>query len=303
MKNIIPDWIFRQIENKFKLDDIQEIRLRQDKPVQICYKGKYLQIKHSDGIYQTPLIANKETIDFVISRATKNSLYAYEDQIKNGYIVTENGIRIGLCGTAVIRNNQITFLKNITSLNIRFAHRVADCSREIMNYIIVNSTLKNTLIISEPGAGKTTIIRDIIEQMSKQFNIPNILVIDERFELAGENNKFNLGDNVDIIQGANKKFAFYDAIKVMNPNVIVTDELISNDDMEGVKFAVRSGVKILATAHAQTLDQIKEKEFISYLIKENYFERIIVLSKRNGVGTIEAIYNDKFQALYILNFV
>lgn len=297
MKNILPEWIFKQLEQKYKLDDIQELRIRQDKPIQICYKGKYLQIKNNEGLYQDTVIANKSVIDFIISSATKNSLYAYEEQIKNGFIVTENGIRIGLCGTAVMRNGEITFMKNVSSVNLRFAHRVSGCSKQIINYIISNSIINNTLIISEPGAGKTTLIRDVVEQMSKQFNIPNILVIDEKYELAGENKKFNLGDNVDLMQGSNKKFGFYEAIKVMNPNVIVTDELISNEDIEGVKFAVNSGVKIIATAHAKTIEQIKEKEFIKDLIKENCFDRFIVLSKRNGVGTIEAVFNNKFQVL------
>ena len=192
MKNILPEWLYKSIEQNYKLDDVYELRIRQNKPIQICYKGKYLEIKKSDGLYQHPIIASKEIIEFIISLATKNSLYAYEDQIKNGYIVTDNGIRIGLCGTVVTRNEQVTFIKNITSLNLRIAHRIQGCSRKIINYIISNSTVKNTLIISEPGAGKTTLLRDMVEVLSKQFNIPNILVIDERFELAGENNNFDI---------------------------------------------------------------------------------------------------------------
>lgn len=299
MKNILPNWLLKNIEQNFKLTDIQELRIRKDKPIQVCYRGKYLELKNSEGIYRQSVIATKETIDYILATATKNSLYAYEDQIKNGYLVTENGIRIGLCGTAVTKNNQISFLKNITSLNLRLAHQVEGCSKKIINYIVSNSEIKNTLIISEPGAGKTTLTRDIIEQMSNQFNIPNILVIDEKFELAGENNKFTLGTNVDLMQGTNKRFAFYDAIKVMNPNVIITDELITTEDMEGVKFAICSGVKIIATAHAKTISQIREKDFINYLVKDKCFDLFILLSKRNGVGTIEGVFNDKFQAIYL----
>ena len=296
MKSILPNWIFKIIEHNFDLLDIQEVRIRKDSPVQICYRGKFIELKYNEGLYVQPIIATRETIDYILATATKNSLYAYEDQIRDGYIVSENGIRIGLCGTAVIKNNQVWFIKNITSLNIRFAHEVQGCSNKIMSYIIKNLEIKNTLIISEPGAGKTTLIRDVIKQMSEQFNIPNILVIDEKFEIAGENKNFNLGKNVDVIQGSNKNFAFYEAIKVMNPNVIVTDELISNEDMSGVKFAIRSGVKVIATAHANSIDQIKEKEFINYLI-DDYFDLFIVLSKKNGIGTIDGIFDKNFKMI------
>lgn len=299
MKSILPDWLYVLISRKFHLDDIQEIRLRVSSPIKICYKGKMIDLKSDNGLYLKPILAGGELIDYIVSSATKNSLYAFEDQIKNGFIVTENGLRIGICGTAVVHENKITFIKNITSLNIRIGHEVIDVSKSILNYIVCGSEVYNTLIISPPGAGKTTLLRDIIRNLSDCNGVSNIMVIDEKFELAGENRRFKLGENVDVMQGSSKKFAFFEAIKVMNPSVIVADELTSDDDIQGVRFAGLSGVNVIATAHAKSLDELKSKPGFDSLIKEKFFTRFICLSKRNGVGTIEGVFDENSLALYL----
>ncbi len=299
MKNILPDWLFQNLSQNYNLAFIQEIRIRKNQPIQICYKGKMVELKSNTGLYLKPLFATSETIDYIISVATKHSLYAFDEQIKNGYIITENGIRIGLCGTAVVSDGKISLIKKISSLNIRIGHNIVDCSSEIIHFIISNQKVKNTLILSAPGEGKTTLLRDIVLKLSNNFNIPNIMVIDEKFELSGEIQSFDLGKNVDVMQGANKRFSFFEAIKVMNPNVIATDELVSDEDIEGVKFAIKSGVSVVATVHSKNLDELKTKQYFEKLINENYFERFIVLSKRNGVGTIEGVFDNKSFALYL----
>ena len=299
MRNILPDWLFQNLSQNYNLAYIQEIRIRKNQPIQICYKGKMVDLKNDAGLYLKPLFATAETIDYIISVATKNSLYAFDEQIKNGYIITENGIRIGLCGTAVVSDGKISLIKKISSLNIRIGHNIVDCSSEIIHFIVSNQKVKNTLILSSPGEGKTTLLRDIILKLSNKFNIPNIMVIDEKFELSGEKQNFDLGKNVDVMQGANKRFSFFEAIKVMNPNVIATDELVSDEDIEGVKFAIKSGVSVIATVHSKNLDELKTKQYFEKLISEKYFERFVVLSKRNGVGTIEGVFDDKSFALYL----
>lgn len=299
MINILPEWLYKQILDKYTLSEIQEIRIRTSHAVQLCYKGRYIELMNEKGLYLKPIIATEELIEYIISMATKQSLYAFDDQIKSGYIVTGNGIRIGLCGTAVVKNNEVSFLKKIRSLNIRIGHKVSGCSKLIINYLVSNGKVKNTLIVSSPGAGKTTLVRDIAEKLSNEFRIPNIMVVDERFELGGENFTFNLGANVDLMQGANKKFAFYEAIKVMNPSVIITDEIISKEDVDGIKFAICSGVQVIATVHADNIETLKSKPYINECINEKMFNRIVVLSKRNGVGTIEGIFNENLNALFL----
>ena len=299
MNNILPDWLYGLIKERYELGEIQEIRIRKNQPIQICYKGKYMDIQSNSGLYLKSIIANQELIDYILSVATKRSLYAFDEQIKNGFIVTDNGIRIGICGTAVTKSGEVTFIKKISSLNIRIGHQIFDCSKAIINYLVSNNIVKNTLIVSSPGAGKTTMLRDIVSKLSIDFNIPNIMVIDERFELAGQNTSFNLGFNVDLMQGSDKKFAFFESIKVMNPNVIVADEITCADDIEGVKFAIKSGVKVISTIHAGTIDDLKTKPYFNEIIKTKYFERIVLLSKRSGVGTIEGVFDENLFALYL----
>jgi stage III sporulation protein AA len=238
-------------------------------------------------------------LEQIVVVATKHSLYAFDEQIRNGYIITENGIRIGLCGTAVVKDGKISLIKKISSLNIRIGHNVVDCSNDIIHFIVSGQKVNNTLILSAPGEGKTTLLRDIVLKLSNKFNIPNIMVVDEKFEIAGETQNFDLGKNVDVMQGTNKKFAFFEAIKVMNPSVIATDELVTEEDIEGVKFAIKSGVSVVATVHAKNIDELKSKPYFEKLILDNYFERFIVLSKRNGVGTIEGVFNEKSFALFL----
>ena len=184
MKSILPEWLYKILREKYVLSEIQEIRIRKNQPIQISYKGKIIELSISSGLYLKPLFATSETIDYIISVATKNSLYAYDEQIKNGYIVTDNGVRIGLCGTAVVDKGEIKLLKNITSLNIRIGHKIDNCSGEIIDYIISHKKVKNTLIISAPGEGKTTMLRDIVVKLSNKYNVPNIMVIDEKFEIS-----------------------------------------------------------------------------------------------------------------------
>lgn len=299
MKNLLPEWLYMNLFNNYKLDDIQELRIRKNQPIQICYKGRMIELKKDNGLYLNSVIATSELLDYIISMATKRSLYAFDDQIKNGFLVTENGIRIGLCGTAVIDNDKIKMIKKISSLNIRIGHNIQGCASEIMSYLVYGERVKNTLILSSPGEGKTTLLRDIIIKLSDRYNIPNIMVVDEKFELAGENQRFDLGKNVDVMQGSNKRFAFLDAVKVMNPSVIATDELTTEDDINGIKFAIKSGVSVIATVHAKNIEELKTKDYFSSLIKEKYFDRFIILSKKNGVGTIEGVFDEKSIALYL----
>ena len=299
MKNILPDWLFQNLSQNYKLCDIQEIRIRKNQPIQICYKGKMIELKSDTGIYLKPLYAPAEMLEQIVLVATKHSLYAFDEQIRNGYIITENGIRIGLCGTAVVKDGKISLIKKISSLNIRIGHNIVDCSNDIIHFVVSGQKVNNTLILSAPGEGKTTLLRDIVLKLSNKFNIPNIMVVDEKFEIAGETQNFDLGKNVDVMQGTNKKFAFFEAIKVMNPSVIATDELVTEEDIEGVKFAIKSGVSVVATVHAKNIDELKSKPYFEKLILDNYFERFIVLSKRNGVGTIEGVFNEKSFALFL----
>lgn len=304
--NIFPEWLYKIITNNYMPEFIYEIRIRLNKPIVINYKGNYNVLidknnYNASSYNNSCIVANQDLITYIITVATKQSYYAYNDQIKHCYITTDSGIRIGLCGTVVYNNNSIATIKNITSLNIRISHQVDNCSDRIINFIYVNGFIKNTLIISPPGAGKTTLVRDIVNKLSNEKKVNNILVVDERYEIAGIgiNKNIDIGMYADVISGSSKSFAFNECLKTMCPSVIVTDEVSEEKDVESIKNAIKSGVKVIATAHAQDTNDLKFKKYFEIIVKDKYFERIVVLSTRCGVGTIEGIYDENLRGIFI----
>lgn len=300
LSDILPDWLYKTITQNYSLNKIYEIRIRVGKPIVLNVGGKYIRLIEKQNFYEKPIVASVDLINYILTVATKQSIYAYNNQIKNCYITTDSGIRIGLCGSVVYDGEKVSTIKNISSLNIRISHEVINCSEKIIELISVSGEIKNTLIISPPGAGKTTMIRDIVTKLSNEKQVNNILVVDERFEIAGlNNNKFNVGEYVDVISGADKSFAFDNALKTMSPSVIVTDEISKEADIESIKQAIKSGVKVLATAHAKNILDLKFKNYFKSLIDDKYFERIVVLSTRNGVGTIDGVFDENLKGIYL----
>ena len=300
MKNLLPEWLFDKISENYLYDCLTEIRIRLNKPIVVCYKGRYEIITNKNYYKTENIYADNELINYILTMATKRSFYAYNDQIKQGFITTDSGIRIGLGGSVVFDKNEILTIKNISSLNIRIAHKIKGCSDKIMDFIEANGVVKNTLIISSPGAGKTTLIRDVAENLSNRKRINNILMIDERFELAGSDGANNLIDGalIDLISGSPKFYALKIGLKSMSPSVVVLDEISDEVDFDELLEVSRCGVKIIATAHCENIMTLKKKQSLEKIINAKIFERIIVLSKRFGIGTIEGIFDENLQGVY-----
>lgn len=301
MKSLLPEWFYDEISKNFIQEYIYEIRIRINKPIVVNYRGTYTLLSKKEGYVSNYLFASADLVNYILAVATKQSLYAFNDQIKKCYITTSSGIRIGICGEVVQNAGKVSTIKNVSSLNIRISHQVKDCSEKIINFVCSNGMVKNTLIISPPGAGKTTIIRDIANKLSNEKQINNILIVDERYEIAGttNNNNLEMGMFVDVVSGSNKNFAFDECLKSMSPSVIVTDEISEESDIISVAKAIKSGVKVIATAHAENINDLKHKKYFEFLLEHRYFERIIVLSKRNGVGTVEGIFDENLRGIYL----
>ena len=301
MRNLLPEWLFEKISNQYLLDYLTEIRVRINKPIVVCYKGRYEILQDRNGYAYKTIIGDSDLLSYIITVATKQSFYAFSNQIKHGYITTDSGIRIGVCGEGVVSDGNISTLKNISSINIRIAHKVAGCSSKVLDIICKNGYVKNTLIISPPGAGKTTFIRDLAESLVNEKGVGNILVVDERYEIAGNVVKSNLlkGDFIDVVSGVHKQYAFNETLKTMNPSVIVADEISEVNDIEGILEASRCGVKVIATAHAGNIEDLKRRPSFEKLLDAKVFERIVVLSKRFGIGTIEAVFDENLRGIYL----
>jgi len=299
LKKLLSEVLFNNINQNFKLEDVYEIRLRVNSSVVINYKGVLVLIKDNSN---KNIKANKEDIERVVSVASNYSLYTVENQIKNAFITAEKGYRIGISGEIVTEDgNTLKSIKNIYSVNIRIPHKILNCSYSIFKFIYSNKEIKNTLIISPPGAGKTTYLRDICYQFSKLDNPTNILLLDERYEIAGVKDgksTIDVGEYCDILSGANKSYGFEQGVRALKPDVIITDEIMTESDIGAVIKAINCGVKVIATIHADSIEMLKEKSELNPLLNARCIDRYIVLSNKNRVGECVGVYDKNLKCLY-----
>lgn len=276
--------------NQIDINQLYEIRLRTNYPIKINYNNKiYYLLNNGISLFNNnSIICNNDDIEYIINQITEHSIFAFNDRIKEGYITTSKGVRVGLAGECVFNNGKIQTIKNILSLNIRIPHLINECSKNFFNKIVDhNNKIFSTLIISCPFLGKTTILKDIAIKVNK-LNFCSILIIDERGEFSEVS-----GENIDSIKYSDKLYAFNYGIRSMSPTLIITDELINENDWQCVKNAISSGVKIIASCHCDNLEHLKFKNFF---IKD-LFDRYVVLKNSENFGQVDKIYNKDFDII------
>ena len=286
--NILPSEVKHVIDREnIDFDHLQEIRLRAGYPIILFYKNKeqILPMNVTERII-------RETLDYV----SNYSLYAYENELRQGFITIEGGHRIGMAG-------QLN-LKQISSLNVRISHEILNCADKLFPYITHNKQMYHTLIISPPRCGKTTILRDMIRQISdgnKWVKGCTVGVVDERSELAGcyrgipQN---QMGMRTDVLDGCPKADGMLMLVRSMSPQVIAVDEIGAPEDVQAIKYAMHCGCKMIATVHGETLEEIQRKPLIEQLVNERCFERYVVLQNETHVGEIAGIYDAYGKLLY-----
>jgi len=290
VREIFPGRLQERVENAVKhIGDIQEIRIRVNSPIAL-YSDKKEYYVTRDG--QVTTGRNSEDcmlprdLEDIVYHICRSSLYAYEEELRRGYLTIEGGYRIGVTGQAVLdAKGCIKTIKNISFLNIRIAHEVKGVGDGGLPYLYEKGKMKNTLIISPPGYGKTTLLRDLIRSISNG-NVysegKHCCIIDERSEVAGCFRgvpQLDVGVRTDVLDGCPKSIGMMMVIRSMAPQVIAVDELGTAEDIRAVFSVIRSGSQIIATIHGEGLSDIKEKNFLSEVIREKVFERYIVIGE------------------------
>ena len=284
------------IEEKPDYDSIYEIRLRTGKPLFLVCSGgeRCLKIKGREPYLVTEQDL-KETLEYV----SGYSLYACEDEIRQGYISVQGGHRIGVAGKVILDGNHIRGMKYISCINVRLSHQVPGCADAVMSYIQDGEHLSHTLIISPPRGGKTTLLRDVIRQLSNgREDIPGVTVgvVDERSELAGSwqgISQNDLGLRTDILDACPKAEGMQMLVRAMSPDVVAVDELGREEDFRAVESVIHCGCCLIATAHGNSLEDVLRQPFFQKLKEMEIFEKYIVLGGRNQVGAIKGIYDGK----------
>lgn len=293
---ILPPEIKLILDNFDESGKITEIHIRQDEPVELFIGNRGFFSDSSGTICDKAYAyrATKKDIKAIIEYASEFSPYAYEDEIKNGYLTIQGGNRIGICGKTIIENGQIKNIRDITSLNIRISRNIPGCAEKIIDRLLdENGLVHNTLIISPPGFGKTTLLKDIIRiisEGSKKFKGMNVGVVDERGELSMGK---GLGCRSDVLINCPKSKGIMMLIRSMSPKVVAVDEIGNEGDEKAILYSINSGCRIIATIHAYSIEDYFNKKSVSHLVREGVFKRFVILSDKNGPGSIYGIYNEK----------
>lgn len=266
---------------KIKYTQLREIRIRVNQHIRIRTCTGELAIEDFE--------VNENQIYKIIEKACEYSLYSYEENMKQGFITIKGGHRIGIGGHVLAEKGGVKGLSKITFLCIRAAHEVMGCADSIMDFVYGEGRLKHTLIVSPPAYGKTTLLRDLVRQLSDGCRLSNnmvvsgknVCVIDERSEIAAcfkgvpQN---NVGTRTDVLDNCPKSEGMLMAVRALSPQIIAVDEIGGIKDVEAVMYCIHCGCIVVGTVHGWNEDELLQRKGIKELLSFGAFERLIFLT-------------------------
>ncbi len=285
----------------------EEIRLRVGRPVMVLGKGKEyfwnqkevkLQ-KAREGGYVWQEADMKETL----SRMSRYSMYSLEEELRNGFITIQGGHRVGIAGRAVCEQGKVCSFRNITCINIRVARQKRGCAKELLPWLRQGESIYNTLIISPPGVGKTTMLRDCIRMLSdgdRKLPGMKVGVVDERSEIAASFfgvPQNDLGDRADVLDNCPKAEGMRLLLRSMSPQVLAVDELGGREDYLAVEEALHCGCRIIGTMHAGDIMELQEKAYLQGWLKRGFFGRFVFLKRTEGGERGFMVYDGRLKEL------
>lgn len=299
----------REIIRRLQVDfeQVQEIHLRVRAPLLIVCNNQEYYISVDGNLSKcvdNSYLVTREDLRDTMESMSHYSLYAFEEEMKQGFITIQGGHRIGIAGKTIVDGNGIKTMKFISFINVRLSHQVRGCATPVLPYLFQGGEVLHTLIISPPRCGKTTLLRDIIRQVSDGTGIaPGITVgvVDERSEIgacyqgAPQN---DLGIRTDILDCCPKAKGMMMLIRTMSPRLIAVDEIGSREDLEAIEYVMNCGCKLIATVHGSSIEDIKQKPVLRKLVQEKTFERYIILNNKGRIGNIEEIFDSMGNRLF-----
>ena len=226
-------------------------------------------------------------LEQLVEIASRASLHTVLPQICQGYLTIEGGHRLGLCGTAVLREGEIHSLRRLSSANLRVARQVKGAAETVLSRLCPAGRLESTLILAPPGLGKTTLLRDLVRLVSEGEGCQPLRVslADERGEVAALWNgipQLDVGRNTDVVEGCPKAQGLMLLLRAMNPQVLAVDEITAPEDAAALRTAAGCGVTLLATAHGAGREDLTRRPLYRGLLEEGMFRRLVEITRREG---------------------
>ena len=286
LRRYLPQEMYRLIE-KFE-GSVTEIRIRRGKALSLTLaRGEGGAYGYGEN-YVCPLIVHDVMMNQIIASLCHNSLYSHMDSMTEGYIAMKEGFRVGVVGRAVCENEKIKYLSSINSLNIRIPRFVYNISLEIYRLLAQGFFCKSVLIFSPPNMGKTTILRDLIRQLSSGAPSRRVAVVDSRCEIETE--LLRESCHVDFLSGYPRGKGIEIATRTLSAQYIVCDEIGGTEETQSLLSAQNAGVPVIATAHASTTNELLLRENIRMLHERHLFSYYVgIQSMRIGRAPILSV--------------